>query len=131
VSRPSLRPTIDPARRRPSSLGRGWFTDDIRVADAAAILYVARLRSPHAHARIRSVSVDRAIKMQPNSRSPAPSTSDSAHDTQAESVAVSLSARRSSATSASRRARHHVCALALGHATPGIAGIASADIYKV
>jgi hypothetical protein len=46
-------------------------------------------------------------------------------------VTVSLSARGSSATSASRRARHHVCALALGRATPGIAGIAFADIYKV
>src|SRR5215510_14646222 len=84
ASRPSLRPAIDPARRRPSSPGAGWFTDDIRVADADGILDVARLRSPHAHARIRSVSVDRAIKMQPNSMSPAPSTLESAHDAQAE-----------------------------------------------
>jgi aerobic carbon-monoxide dehydrogenase large subunit len=43
--------------------GRGRFTDDIRSADAAGILHVAVVRSPHAHARIRSVSVDRALKV--------------------------------------------------------------------
>ena len=43
--------------------GRGRFTDDIRVADSAGILHVALLRSPHAHARIRSLSVDRAVTM--------------------------------------------------------------------
>jgi aerobic carbon-monoxide dehydrogenase large subunit len=43
--------------------GRGRFTDDVRAADAAGALHVALLRSPHAHARIRSVSVDRAVKM--------------------------------------------------------------------
>jgi aerobic carbon-monoxide dehydrogenase large subunit len=43
--------------------GRGRFTDDIRAVDAAGALHVALLRSPHAHARIRSLSVDRAAKM--------------------------------------------------------------------
>jgi carbon-monoxide dehydrogenase large subunit len=40
--------------------GRGLFTDDVRSTDAARVLHVALLRSPHAHARIRSISVDRA-----------------------------------------------------------------------
>jgi aerobic carbon-monoxide dehydrogenase large subunit len=40
--------------------GRGLFTDDVRASDAAGVLHVALLRSPHAHARIQSVSVDRA-----------------------------------------------------------------------
>jgi aerobic carbon-monoxide dehydrogenase large subunit len=43
--------------------GRGRFTDDVRPADAAGTLHVAVLRSPHAHARIRSVSVERALKV--------------------------------------------------------------------
>jgi aerobic carbon-monoxide dehydrogenase large subunit len=43
--------------------GRGRFTDDVRAVDAAGALHVALLRSPHAHARIRFVSVDRAVKM--------------------------------------------------------------------
>src|SRR5499433_3308441 len=43
--------------------GRARFTDDVRPAVAADALHVALLRSPHAHARIRSVSVDRAVKM--------------------------------------------------------------------
>ena len=43
--------------------GRGRFTDDVRPANAAGALHVALVRSPHAHARIRSVSVDRAAKM--------------------------------------------------------------------
>jgi carbon-monoxide dehydrogenase large subunit len=43
--------------------GRGRFTDDVRPADAVRALHAALLRSPHAHARIRSVSVDRALKM--------------------------------------------------------------------
>lgn len=43
--------------------GRGRFTDDLRPADAAGALHVALLRSPHAHARIQSVSVERALKM--------------------------------------------------------------------
>ena len=43
--------------------GRGRFTDDVRPADAAGALHVALLRSPHAHARIRSVSVERALKV--------------------------------------------------------------------
>jgi aerobic carbon-monoxide dehydrogenase large subunit len=44
---------------------RGWgrFTDDVRPADAARTLHVALARSPHAHARIRSVSVDRAARI--------------------------------------------------------------------
>jgi aerobic carbon-monoxide dehydrogenase large subunit len=40
--------------------GRGLFTDDVPSTDAAGVLHVALLRSPHAHSRIRSVSVDRA-----------------------------------------------------------------------
>jgi aerobic carbon-monoxide dehydrogenase large subunit len=43
--------------------GRGRFTDDVRPADPAGTLHVALLRSPHAHARIRSISLDRAVKM--------------------------------------------------------------------
>jgi aerobic carbon-monoxide dehydrogenase large subunit len=43
--------------------GLGRFTDDVRSADAAGTLHVALLRSPHAHAQIRSVSVERAVKM--------------------------------------------------------------------
>ena len=43
--------------------GRGRFTDDVRSADAAGTLHVALLRSPHAHARIRSLSVQRALKV--------------------------------------------------------------------
>jgi aerobic carbon-monoxide dehydrogenase large subunit len=43
--------------------GRGRFTDDVRPADAAGVLHAALLRSPYAHARIRSVSVDRARKL--------------------------------------------------------------------
>jgi carbon-monoxide dehydrogenase large subunit len=40
--------------------GRGRFTDDVRPAGAAGTLHAALLRSPYAHARIRSISVDRA-----------------------------------------------------------------------
>src|SRR5499427_7001484 len=40
--------------------GRVRFTDDVRSPDAAGTLHVALARSPHAHARIRSVSADRA-----------------------------------------------------------------------
>jgi aerobic carbon-monoxide dehydrogenase large subunit len=43
--------------------GRGCFTDDVRPAGAAGALHVALARSPHAHARIRSVSVDRAARI--------------------------------------------------------------------
>jgi aerobic carbon-monoxide dehydrogenase large subunit len=43
--------------------GQARFTDDVRPAGAAGALHAALLRSPHAHARIRSVSVDRAAKM--------------------------------------------------------------------
>jgi hypothetical protein len=43
--------------------GRGHFTDDVRSTDTAGTLYAAVVRSPHAHARIRSVSVDQARKM--------------------------------------------------------------------
>jgi carbon-monoxide dehydrogenase large subunit len=43
--------------------GRGRFTDDVRSADAAGTLHAALLRSPHGHARVRSVSVDRAVTM--------------------------------------------------------------------
>ena len=43
--------------------GRGRFTDDVRSADAAGTLHVALARSPHAHARIRSVSADRAARI--------------------------------------------------------------------
>ena len=43
--------------------GRGRFTDDVRSADPAGSLHVALLRSRHAHARIRLVSVERAVKM--------------------------------------------------------------------
>jgi carbon-monoxide dehydrogenase large subunit len=43
--------------------GRGRFTDDVRPANAARTLHVALARSPHAHARIRSVSTDRAARI--------------------------------------------------------------------
>jgi aerobic carbon-monoxide dehydrogenase large subunit len=43
--------------------GRGRFTDDVRSTDAAGTLHAVLLRSPYAHARIRSVSVDRARRM--------------------------------------------------------------------
>jgi aerobic carbon-monoxide dehydrogenase large subunit len=43
--------------------GRGLFTDDVRPAGAVGALHAALLRSPHAHARIQSVAVDRALKM--------------------------------------------------------------------
>src|SRR5262249_39153481 len=43
--------------------GRGRFTDDVRSADAAGALHVVLARSPHAHARIRSVSTDRAARI--------------------------------------------------------------------
>ncbi len=43
--------------------GRGRFTDDVRSTGAAGTLHAALLRSPHGHARIRSVSVDRAVTM--------------------------------------------------------------------
>jgi aerobic carbon-monoxide dehydrogenase large subunit len=43
--------------------GRGRFTDDVRSSDAAGTLHAALLRSPYAHARIRSISVDRARKV--------------------------------------------------------------------
>jgi aerobic carbon-monoxide dehydrogenase large subunit len=43
--------------------GRGQFTDDVRPTDATGVLHVALLRSPYAHARIQSVSVDRARKL--------------------------------------------------------------------
>ena len=44
--------------------GRGRFTDDIRVGGLRPAFCMSPcLRSPHAHARIRSVSVDRAVKM--------------------------------------------------------------------
>ena len=43
--------------------GRARFTDDVRPADAAGVLHVALARSPHAHARIRSVSTDRAARI--------------------------------------------------------------------
>jgi aerobic carbon-monoxide dehydrogenase large subunit len=43
--------------------GRGRFTDDVKAADAAGTLHVALLRSLHAHARVRSVSVERAVKL--------------------------------------------------------------------
>jgi carbon-monoxide dehydrogenase large subunit len=43
--------------------GHGHFTDDVRSTDPAGTLHAALVRSPHAHARIRSVSVDRAVKM--------------------------------------------------------------------
>jgi aerobic carbon-monoxide dehydrogenase large subunit len=43
--------------------GRGQFTDDVRPTDATGGLHVALLRSSYAHARIRSVSVDRARKL--------------------------------------------------------------------
>ena len=42
--------------------GRGLFTDDVRSTDAAGALHAALVRSPYAHARIRSVSVDRALQ---------------------------------------------------------------------
>jgi len=43
--------------------GLGRFTDDVRPTDAARVLHVALARSPHAHARIRSISVDRATRI--------------------------------------------------------------------
>jgi carbon-monoxide dehydrogenase large subunit len=43
--------------------GRGQFTDDVRPADAAGVLHAALLRSPYAHARILSISVERARRM--------------------------------------------------------------------
>src|SRR5215475_7571494 len=43
--------------------GLGRFTDDVRPANAARTLHVALARSPHAHARIRSVSTDRAVRI--------------------------------------------------------------------
>ncbi|HEX8861065.1 MAG TPA: molybdopterin cofactor-binding domain-containing protein [Actinomycetes bacterium] len=43
--------------------GRGQFTDDVRPTHAVGVLHAALLRSPYAHARIRSVSVDRARRM--------------------------------------------------------------------
>ncbi len=43
--------------------GHGYFTDDVRSTDAAGTLHAVLLRSPHAHARIRSVSVERAVEM--------------------------------------------------------------------
>jgi carbon-monoxide dehydrogenase large subunit len=43
--------------------GRGRFTDDVPSTNAAGTLHAALLRSPHAHARIRSVSVDRARRL--------------------------------------------------------------------
>jgi carbon-monoxide dehydrogenase large subunit len=55
-----------PARRREDDhhlRGRGRFTDDVRSGDAAGTLHVALVRSPHAHARIRSLSVARAAEM--------------------------------------------------------------------
>src|SRR6266487_1421617 len=55
-----------PMRRREDGhhlRGRGLFTDDVRPASAVGALHAALLRCSHAHARIRSVSVDRAAKM--------------------------------------------------------------------
>jgi aerobic carbon-monoxide dehydrogenase large subunit len=43
--------------------GRGCFTDDVRPAGAVGALHVALARSPHAHARIRSVSGNRAARI--------------------------------------------------------------------
>ena len=43
--------------------GRGLFTDDVRSADAEGVLHAALLRSPYGHARIQSISVDRARRM--------------------------------------------------------------------
>src|SRR5262249_52844667 len=43
--------------------GRGRFTDDVRPAGTAGVLHVALARSPHAHARIRSVSTGRAARI--------------------------------------------------------------------
>jgi aerobic carbon-monoxide dehydrogenase large subunit len=43
--------------------GRGRFTDDVPSTNAAGVLHAALLRSPHAHARVRSVWVDRARRM--------------------------------------------------------------------
>ena len=40
--------------------GRGEFTDDIRLADCAHVVFV---RSPHAHARIVSIDVEAALRM--------------------------------------------------------------------
>ena len=40
--------------------GCGEFTDDIRLADCAHVVFV---RSPHAHARILSISSDDARNM--------------------------------------------------------------------
>jgi carbon-monoxide dehydrogenase large subunit len=66
-------PATQPSRRFGRSLqrreddhhlrGRGQFTDDVRPTDPAGVLHAVLLRSPYAHARIRSVSVDRARKM--------------------------------------------------------------------
>jgi aerobic carbon-monoxide dehydrogenase large subunit len=43
--------------------GRGHFTDDVRPTDAVRVLHIALARSPHAHARIRSVATDRAARI--------------------------------------------------------------------
>jgi aerobic carbon-monoxide dehydrogenase large subunit len=43
--------------------GRGQFTDDVRSTGTLGTLHAALLRSPHAHARIQSLSMDRARKM--------------------------------------------------------------------
>jgi aerobic carbon-monoxide dehydrogenase large subunit len=53
------------ARREDDRHLRGWgrFTDDVRSAAAARTLHVTLARSPHAHARIRSVSMDRAARI--------------------------------------------------------------------
>jgi aerobic carbon-monoxide dehydrogenase large subunit len=55
-----------PLRRREDDhhlRGRGQFTDDVRSTDAAGALHAALLRSPYAHARVQSISADRARKM--------------------------------------------------------------------
>ena len=53
---------IDPARQEDRALlsGRGRFIGDIRLD---GMLYAAFLRSPHAHARIRSIDVSRAMSL--------------------------------------------------------------------
>src|SRR5262249_45413468 len=56
------RPVLRREDERPLR-GRGRFTDDMRSSDAAATLHAAVVRSPHAHARIRSVSVDQALTL--------------------------------------------------------------------
>ena len=43
--------------------GRGLFTDDVRSTHTAGALHAALVRSPYAHARIRSVSVDRVLEL--------------------------------------------------------------------